>query len=133
MFKKINWQDTIAVWEAWPDVVAVWAFGSAQGGEIQLGSDVDVAVLGERPLSLDDRLQILDQLQAQLQFADIDLIVLNEANVILRFEAVSGKLLFCRDEQQMAAFVSLAAREYEDEMAQWRMALRARESISNIQ
>jgi hypothetical protein len=94
---------------------------------------VDVAVLGERPLSLDDRLQILDQLQAQLQFADIDLIVLNEANVILRFEAVSGKLLFCRDEQQMAAFVSLAAREYEDEMAQWRMALRARESISNIQ
>lgn len=132
MSKKIDWQDTIAVWEAWPDVVAVWAFGSAWEGEVQLGSDVDVAVLGERPLSLDERLKILDQLQAQLQFDDIDLIVLNEANVILRFEAVSGKLLFCRDDQMMAAFVSLTAREYEDEMAQWRMALRARESISSI-
>jgi predicted nucleotidyltransferase len=133
MFKKINWQDTIAVWEAWPDVVAVWAFGSAQGGEIQLGSDVDVAVLGERPFTLDKRLQILEQLQTQLQFDDIDLIVLNEANVILRFEAVSGRLLFCRDRQQMAAFVSLTAREYEDEMAQWRMALQARKSVSSVQ
>jgi hypothetical protein len=46
------------------------------------------------------------------------------------FEAVSGKLLFCRDWQQMAAFVSLVAREYEDEMAQWRMALQARSHYS---
>lgn len=48
---------------------------------------------------------------------------LNEANPILRFEAVSGKRLFCRDLSALAEFVSLAAREYEDEMAQWQMAV----------
>ena len=129
MFKQIDWQDMVLLWEAWPKVVAVWVFGSAQAGEIRVGSDVDVAVLGERPFTLDERLQILGQLQTQLQFDDIDLIILNEANVILRFEAVSGQLLFCRDRQQMAAFVSLTAREYEDEMAQWRMALEARNLV----
>ena len=129
MFKQIDWQDMVLLWEAWPKVVAVWVFGSAQAGEIRVGSDVDVAVLGERPFTLDERLQILGQLQTQLQFDDIDLIILNEAKVILRFEAVSGQLLFCRDRQQMAAFVSLTAREYEDEMAQWRMALEARNLV----
>lgn len=49
--------------------------------------------------------------------------ILNDANPILRFEAVSGRMLFCRDIQRMADFVSLTAREYEDEMAQWQRAL----------
>ena len=126
MFKKIDWQDTVVLWEAWPEIVAVRVFGSAKEGEVRAGGDVDLAVLGERPFTLNERLQIVDQLQTQLQFDDIDLIILNEANVVLRFEAVSGRLLFCRDRQQMAAFVSLTAREYEDEMAQWRMALQFR-------
>jgi predicted nucleotidyltransferase len=133
MCKKIDWQSTETLWRDWPNVMAVWAFGSAQTGEVKRGSDADVAVWGERPFTLDERLQILDQLQAQLQFDDIDLIILNNANVILRFEAVSGRLLFCRDMQQMAAFVSLTAREYEDEMAQWQRALQARQTVSNIQ
>lgn len=133
MCKKIDWQSTETLWRDWPNVIAVWAFGSAQTGEVKRGSDADVAVWGERPFTLDERLQILDQLQAQLQFDDIDLIILNNANVILRFEAVSGRLLFCRDMQQMAAFVSLTAREYEDEMAQWQRALQARQTVSNIQ
>jgi predicted nucleotidyltransferase len=133
MCKKIDWQSTETLWRDWPNVIAVWAFGSAQTGEVKRGSDADVAVWGERLFTLDERLQILDQLQAQLQFDDIDLIILNNANVILRFEAVSGRLLFCRDMQQMAAFVSLTAREYEDEMAQWQRALQARQTVSNIQ
>jgi hypothetical protein len=33
------------------------------------------------------------------------------------------------DWQDMVAFVSLVAREYEDEMAQWRMALQARNAL----
>jgi hypothetical protein len=56
-------------------------------------------------------------MQDALRFDDIDLVVLNEAHPLLRFEAVSGKRLFCRDEAQTASFVSLTAREYEDAMA----------------
>ena len=38
-------------------------------------------------------------------------------SAILRFEAASGRLLYGRDDGQVAEFVSLAAREYEDETA----------------
>lgn len=56
-------------------------------------------------------------LQDALRFDDIDLVVLNDASPILRFQAVSGRRLLCLDEEQMASFVSLTAREYEDAMA----------------
>ena len=55
-------------------------------------------------------------LQQALQIEEIDLVTLNGANPILRFEAISGRSLFCRDMGNRAAFVSLAAREYEDEI-----------------
>lgn len=42
MFKKIDWQDAVALWETRPEIIAVWAFGSAQEGEIRVGSDVGV-------------------------------------------------------------------------------------------
>jgi hypothetical protein len=56
---------------------------------------------------------------------EIDLVVLNEANAFLRFEALSGQSLFCRDPARRAEFASLTAREYEDEMAFWQRALQA--------
>jgi hypothetical protein len=72
------------------------------------------------------QLDLLGQLQAALQLDAIDLIILNEANPILRFEAISGRPLFCRDADRRAEFESLTAREYEDEMAQWQRAVRLR-------
>lgn len=123
MSRQIDWQKTISIWEAHPKIIAAWAFGSAQDGTLREGGDVDTAVLANTPLTFDEQLTLLGQLQATLQTDDIDLVILNEANPILRFEAVSGKRLFCRDLSTMASFVSLTAREYEDEMAQWQMAL----------
>ena len=124
MSRQIDWESTLPIWQATPAVVAAWAFGSAQDGFARAGGDVDVGILVDRPLTFDEQLDLLGRLQAALQFEDVDLVILNDANPILRFEAVSGRLLFCRDKQRMAAFVSLTAREYEDEMAQWQRALR---------
>jgi hypothetical protein len=58
-----------------------------------------------------------------VQLDNIDLVVLNAAAPILRFEAVSGRLLFCRNATQRAAFVALTAREYEESMAMVQCAL----------
>ena len=44
-------------------------------------------------------------------------VVLNDASPILRFEALCGKRLLCRDPDRCAVFASLTARECEDEMA----------------
>jgi predicted nucleotidyltransferase len=123
MSRQIDWQKTIPIWQENRKIIAAWAFGSAQDGVVREEGDLDTAVFTTTPLTLDEQLTLLGKLQAALQFEDVDLVILNDANPILRFEAVSGKRLFCRDLSAMAGFVSLTAREYEDEMAQWQMAL----------
>ena len=126
MSRAIDWKDLQNVWETTPDIVAVWAFGSAQEGELRPGSDVDIGVLMARPPSFDDQLDLLGRLQDALRLDEVDLVVLNDASAVLRFEAVSGRRLFCRDLPALAEFQSLTAREYEDEMAQYEQAMRLR-------
>jgi predicted nucleotidyltransferase len=126
MSRTIDWEATQPVWESNPDVVAAWAFGSARDGLLREGSDADVGVLLARRPTFDEQIDLLGRLQDALRLYEVDLVVLNDANAILRFEAVSGKRLFIRDLSAAAEFVSLTAREYEDEMAQYERALRQR-------
>ena len=107
------------------NVVAAWVFGSAQEGIVRVGGDIDIGVLFGRKPSLDELIDLRICLQNALAYDDIDLVVLNDTSPILRFEAVSGRLVYVIDRVRCATFVSLTAREYEDEMAQWRMALAA--------
>jgi predicted nucleotidyltransferase len=115
--RSVDWSGTEQIWEAFPDVIAAWAFGSAQAGRVGESSDLDVGVLFALTPSLDELADLRRELQQALQVDDIDLVVLNEASPILRFEVTCGRLLFCRDMARLAEFVSLTAREYEDEMA----------------
>jgi hypothetical protein len=73
--------------------------------------------------TLDELAVLRSALQDALAFDEIDLVVLNEASPILRFEAISGRPVYTSDLEARATFASLTAREYEDEMAQWRLAL----------
>ena len=114
---SVEWQTATRVLAAHKDIVAAWAFGSAQKGFLGPESDLDIGVLFRETPSFAEWARLRADLQQALQFEEIDLVTLNEANPILRFEAVSGRPLFCRDVGHRAAFVSLAAREYEDEMA----------------
>jgi predicted nucleotidyltransferase len=129
MSKLIDLKPLEIVWEANTRIIAVWVFGSAQEGLLRSGSDVDIAILFGTSPSLDDQLDLLAQIQKTLQVEDIDLVILNEANPILAFEAVSGRLLFCRNTGRRAEFVSLVAREYEDGMALWQRGLAYRREI----
>jgi predicted nucleotidyltransferase len=110
-------------WEQWPTVEAVWLFGSAQDGWQRDGADVDLGVLFSVKPSLDILADLRAALQEALQIDDIDLVPLNDASSILRFEAVRGHLLFERSTDTRAGFVSLTAREYEDEMGMIEKAL----------
>jgi predicted nucleotidyltransferase len=115
--RSVDWSGAEQIWEAFPDVIAAWAFGSAQTGRVGASSDLDVGVLFALSPSLDELADLRRELQQALQVDDIDLVVLNEASPILRFEVTCGRLLLCRDMAKLAEFVSLTAREYEDEMA----------------
>ena len=114
--RSVDWQRAARVLEAHERIVAAWVFGSAQKGLLGPESDLDIGVLFQETPSFAEWAKLRASLQQALQFEEVDLVTLNEANPILRFEAVSGRSLFCRDVGHRAAFVSLAAREYEDEM-----------------
>lgn len=98
-------------------IVGAWLFGSAKDGEVRYGRDVDIGVLFDKKPGLDALALCRARLQKALQSDDIDLVVLNGASPILRFEALCGKRVYCADEDRCAEFASLTAREYEDEMA----------------
>ncbi len=114
---SIDWQHLEQVLAATPKVIAAWVFGSGQSGQIREGSDLDIGVLFDSKPSFNEQLDLLGELQQAVPFAEIDLVPLNDANPILRFEAISGRAVFCRDAGRRAEFASLTAREYEDEMA----------------
>lgn len=117
MSRQIDFSSAVNVFHRYPNVLAVWVFGSAQEGILRMGGDIDFGIWFVRKPPLDEMADLRADLQDALCVDDIDLVVLNEAHPILRFEAVCGKRLFCRDEEETASFVSLTAREYEDAIA----------------
>ncbi len=122
------WEQVTRTLQENPNVMAAWVFGSAQDGHVRPSSDVDIALLFDIPPDLDELITLRMAVQDALHFDAIDIVTLHGASAITRFEVVSGRLLFCRDKQQMAAFVSLTAREYEDVMGMLQKALSYRTS-----
>ena len=109
-----TWRAALA---GFPAVAAAWVFGSQAREGARPDSDLDVGILFAAAPAFDDLLRLRACLQIALRFEAIDLVVLNNASPILRFEAVSGLSVFVHDPDKAAAFVSLTAREYEDETA----------------
>jgi len=115
-------EQSVVVFAAYHNIIAAWIFGSAQKGLLADGSDLDLAVLFETKPNLDELAALRADLQQALQIEAIDLVALNDASPVLRFEAISGLAIYVKDVGERAAFASLTAREYEDEVT---FALRA--------
>lgn len=95
-----------------PRVVAVWGFGSRARGETIASSDVDLAVLLDQEVSLREELRLRSTVVEELRRDDVDLVILNGAPPLLRYEAVAaGARLFARDEEAADRFEERAVRE----------------------
>ena len=105
------------VFESYPQVVAAWLFGSASKGKRRPDSDIDIGVLFEKKPTLDEWLDLHADLQDALHSDAVDLVILNGASAILRFETLCGQALYCRNLEERATFASLTARQYEESMA----------------
>lgn len=107
-------------------VELVYLFGSAaDDGRCDAG-DVDIAVLTEPPLALDELMRLRADLIA-ITGAGIDLILLNDASVVLAHEvADSGRCLYARTPDLEVDFVTRARSRYWDFKPfldeQWRLA-----------
>jgi len=100
-------------------LVLAYLFGSHARGRAGPLSDVDVAVLlTGRPnddYCFDRRLEIMGGLMDILLAEDVDVAILNQAPLALRYRVVrDGVLLFCRDRQAMIEFCVRTVSEYLD-------------------
>lgn len=100
-----------------PRVVLATIFGSAKNGTVRHGSDVDIGVLLSPALSPLEFFTFYVETTARLSdIPELDLVDLNHAGSVLAFEALSGRRIFVRNDEAVAAFSSRIAREYEDDM-----------------
>ncbi|MGB9723294.1 MAG: type VII toxin-antitoxin system MntA family adenylyltransferase antitoxin [Chloroflexia bacterium] len=109
-------------WAAYLDdtpVLVAYLFGSRARGEPHPRSDIDIAVLLQEGLpSLEKqrwRLALIARLSRVLRTDDVDVVVLNEASPMLRYEAIRPRrVLFCRDEEARVAFEFRTMQEWFD-------------------
>ena len=108
-------------------------FGSSQEGcLIKDTADIDVAVyLSAQPIPA-MLAEIVGLCQDALQYEHIDLVVLNTSDSILAFEALSGRLLVCNNEEAYLSFFSRTCRQYEDEMFRIERSLSYRRAAKDL-
>lgn len=96
----------------YPDVVAIYRFGSWGTANQRKDSDIDIALLAARPISAIP-LWELGQRLAQRAGRDVDLVDLLSASTVMRAQVVAnGQRLFCADESVCANFEDLAFSAY---------------------
>lgn len=101
-------------------------YGSAATGKLRRDSDVDVAVLFAKPLSMDERLALCERLTAATH-REIDLVELcNLGGEILHQVLTKGRVLVKNDEQAYYGLLQRMVYNAEDFMPQVRQVLRER-------
>lgn len=101
-----------------PDILLAYLFGSQAQGETGPLSDIDLAVL-LKPASkrgfFEKKLTLLSELAAIFGRDDLDLVILNEAPLVLKYHILKdGKPLFIRDEELHINIIQKTISEYLD-------------------
>lgn len=101
-----------------PRAAFAFLLGSAADGNVRRGSDLDVAVWYSGAASIPWRLlaRTIAVVEAAVPGATCDLGVLNKAGYVYRFEALKGRLLFCRPRcvEVYTEFYTRTCRQYEE-------------------
>ncbi len=75
------------VFREYPEIQAVYLFGSAAEGRTHPESDLDLAILPRSPEARARRLDILTDM-ARLGFCNVDLVFLDTDDIVLKYEAI---------------------------------------------
>ena len=90
-------------------------FGSTVSGRTHARSDVDIAVLLDRPdLSLRDHAELLHELQGLMDDREVDLVILNRADPLLLKQVSDGCVRLYGSDRELQRFRLLAFRRYQD-------------------
>lgn len=109
-----------------PGIKVALVYGSAAAGKMRPGSDVDVAVIFERPLDMEARLALWGKLTGALH-REVDLVDLYDlGGEILHQILTKGRVIIKNDETAYFRLLQRMVYNEEDFMPQVRKALRAR-------
>lgn len=81
-------------------IVGAYLFGSRARGEARTGSDVDLALYGDRPFDLDELIGLETELERAAGLP-VDVIDLRRADTFLALEAIRGERIFERDGRRL--------------------------------
>ncbi|MEW5961256.1 MAG: nucleotidyltransferase domain-containing protein [Chloroflexota bacterium] len=95
-------------------ILAVFLFGSYVDGYATPRSDIDLAILLSASMTLPERLALEVSFCEVLGREDLDIIVLNDASISLRFRAISGHLLYERTPDRVSDFIQRTMLDYYD-------------------
>ena len=102
------------VFGQFPEIRAVYVFGSAATGKQRPDSDLDLAVLARNDSFQTQKLDVLTTLTRQ-GFDNIDLVFLNTADTVTQYEAVRlNKLIYSTADFDRGAYYSKIVRLYLD-------------------
>lgn len=102
------------VLQRYPSVQAAYLFGSHAKGQAGAGSDVDLGLVGPRAELQAQKLDILSDLTAN-GLDRIDLVLLDGADPVLRFEVVHMNcLIYARPSFDHGSYFSRSLREFFD-------------------
>ncbi len=108
-----------AIEKSCPEIAFAILHGSAKDGNVKKGSDIDIALFLNQKPKFNIYSKVIEVIETNVPGPEVDVGILNGTEPVYRFEALKGKLLFCRDKEKYLNFFSLACREYEDQMADY--------------
>ncbi len=110
---KYEQQKLGTIFARFPEIQAVYLFGSAATGRVHAESDLDLAIVSS-PSVHHQKLDILTEL-ARHGFCDVDLIFLERADIVLRYEAIRlNRLVYATPEFDRGELYSNVVRQYLD-------------------
>ena len=80
------------VFKDYPEIEAVYLFGSAATGKLHRESDIDLALYPDSPKLREKKLDILTEL-ARLGFCNVDLVFMDKNDIVLQYEAVRQNIV----------------------------------------
>ena len=102
------------IFSQYPEIQAVYLFGSRATGKTHTESDLDLAIIPRSDQARGQKLDILTDLARQ-GFDNVDLVFLDTDDIVLRFEAIKhNRLIYQTEDFDRGTLYSNVVRQYLD-------------------
>jgi hypothetical protein len=114
-FDNVSFKKISGLLDEIPQVKFAYIFGSRARGDAGCSSDVDVAVfLDHRVSSFEWRLRLMERLAKVLGSEHFDLVILNEASPVLKYEVIREGCVIKESKNRRVEFETRTLGEYLD-------------------